>query len=455
MGRSVVILGAGMAGLAAGFELSSLGYEPLILEARNRVGGRVFTFRSFAPGLYAEAGAMRIGGSHSRTLEYCNRFELPLRPFIWHDENAPVYLAGQRMTQAQFEHESGRVPFELTDNERRLGYRELWSRATREVRELGKREGINAAMKILAKKYDGYSLLEFLRESGFSEGAIELHGIMTNDPGEANINSSVIETFGMLLALEDMQVIEGGMDRLPNAFYSRLQRHIRLGTQVIAVEQDTDKVTVRYKTPLGVTSATGDYCISTLPFGLLWHVDFTPALSIAKYRAIRGLNYNNATRIVVQVRRKFWEDEGINAGIGATDLPIRRIVYPSTQFAGGDRGMLVVSDTRGQDAARWGALSYGDQIELALRDLEKIHPQIRSEYEDGASHSWYHDPYSAGGFVSFQPYQESTFHADILKPEGRVYFAGEACSLLHGWIEGAVESGIAATDAIQERASAE
>jgi monoamine oxidase len=70
-GKRVIIVGAGMAGLVAGYELANAGHDPVILEAQNRVGGRIYTLRRFAPGLYAEAGAMRIPRVHDLTLGYC------------------------------------------------------------------------------------------------------------------------------------------------------------------------------------------------------------------------------------------------------------------------------------------------------------------------------------------------------------------------------------------------
>ena len=90
-----------MAGLVAAYELRRLGHEPIVLEAQNRVGGRVYTLRSFAPGLYAEAGAMRIPRAHDLTLEYCRHFGLELRPFVMGNPKGLVYIGGVRMTAAE------------------------------------------------------------------------------------------------------------------------------------------------------------------------------------------------------------------------------------------------------------------------------------------------------------------------------------------------------------------
>ena len=447
--KRVVIVGAGIAGLVAGFELARQGHDPVILEAQNRVGGRIYTLRNFAPGLYAEAGAMRIPRIHQLTLEYCRLFGLEVRPFVMENQKTPVYLAGRRMSLEQLNRDPELIPFELSPAERGRSFAQLWDEAIREVREFYEREG-EAAHAVLGREYERYSIRDFLKQRGFSEGAIELYGLMSFR--EANMGASVVELLREIVghAFEDMQEIAGGMDQLPNAFYHRLRRHVRLGSQVVAIAQDREQVTVHYRTAAGTYSESGDYCICTIPFGVLRHLDFTPPLSKGKYRAIRSLNYNPSTKILLQVRNRFWEPEAGVGGATPTDLPIRRMVYPSYSSTEDDRGVLLASYTWGQDAARWGALSPDDRIALALKDVAKIYPQVRENFEGGASHSWYSDPYAVGAFALFEPGQEATLQPDIVKPEGRIQFAGEHCSLWHAWIQGALESGIRAATAIHE-----
>jgi len=90
------------------------------------------------------------------------------------------------------------------------------------------------------------------------------------------------------------------------------------------------------------------------------------------------------------------------------------------------------------------------RLEEALEDVSRIHPRIREVYEVGASHAWYDDRYANGAFAMFEPGQLSQLQADIVKPEGRIQFAGEHCSLYHAWIQGALESGLNAARAIHE-----
>ena len=446
--KRVIVIGAGLAGLVAGFELERQGHVPVVLEAQNHVGGRVLTLRDFPGGLYGEAGAMRIPRVHELTLEYCRLFGLELRPFRMECAAAPVYLAGRRMTYDEVARDPSLIPFELADHERGRSWAELWDEATHDIRALYERDG-GAALDAIGRQYDLYSIQAFLRERGLSEGAIELYGLMSFR--ESNMNASVVEQLRETVgrAFEDLQEIAGGMDLLPRAFFERVRRHVRLGAHVFAVEQDGDGVTVHFRTPSGVASESGDECICTLPFGVLRHLDFRPPLSRGKYRAIRELNYNPSTKVLLQVRTRFWEKHGVVGGATATDLPIRRIVYPSHPPADEDpRGVLLASYTWGQDAARWGAFSPDERIDLTIKDVAKIYPEILEECEGGASYSWYGDPYAVGAFALFEPGQETVLHADIIRPEGRVHFAGEHCSLWHAWIQGALESGIRAAGEI-------
>jgi len=448
--KRVVIVGGGVAGLVAAFELLRQGHDPVILEAQNRVGGRIYTLRNFAPGLYAEAGAMRIPLVHDLTLEYCRLFGLELRPFVMGNPKSLVYLDGQRLTMGEADAEPGRLPFDLAEHELGRTYTEMWDEATREVRELYDRVGEAALSQVIAD-YDRYSIREFLLMRGFSEGAIELYGVMSFR--EANLNAAVIEQLREIIgqAFDDMQEVVGGMDRLTDAFYQPLKAHIRFGARAVAFEQGEDSVTVHYTTKAGRFSETGDYAVCTLPFSVLGDLDATPEWSHGKRKAIRELNYNASTKILFQTRTRFWErEDGIVGGTTATDLPIRRMVYPSHSHPEEARGTLLASYTWGQDALRWEAMDPDTRIEEALQQVAKIHPEVVDEFEVGTSHAWYEDPYAGGAFALFEPGQETLLQADIQRPEGRVYFAGEHCSLWHAWIQGALESGIRAARQIHE-----
>ena len=452
--KRVVIIGAGMAGLVAGLELKREGHDVLILEAQNRVGGRIYTLRSFAPGLYAEAGAMRIPRAHDLTLRYCEQFGLPLRPFTMGNPKALVHIGGVRMTAEEANRDHDRLPFQLTDAERGRTADDLWAEAIGDLRRMVEQDPESAWNEIV-RDYDQYSLYEFLRARGWSEGAIEYFAVMNFL--ESDMHQAFVEILREELggAYVDMQEIPGGMDRLPNAFYGQLEREVRLGAEVFAVDQDADSVTVHYKTEAGRFQARGHFAIVTLPFSVLRSVEMMQPLSREKQRAIRQLNYHASTKILFQVRRRLWESEdGILGGGTVTDLPVRRLNYP-TPDPTTERGVLLASYTWGQDALQWGAMDDETRLEEALDDVARIHPWIREEFEVGASHAWYGDRWARGAFAMFAPEQQTRLQADIVAPEGRLYFAGEHCSLYHAWIQGALESGIRAARQIHETPVAE
>jgi monoamine oxidase len=447
--RRVIVIGAGIAGLVAGYELARAGHDPLILEGQNRVGGRVYTLRSFAPGLYAEAGAMRIPRVHDLTLGYVDHFGLQLRPFVMGNPKGLVHVGGRRMTAEQAGLAPDDLGFDVAPHERGRTAADLWDAATRDLREMVERDEVSGWDHIV-REYDRYSLREFLEIKGFSDGAIEMYGVMNFV--ESELSNAVVEElredFGR--AYEDMQEIVGGMDNLPRAFYEELQDRIRFGAEVHALEQDEDSVTVHFKTESGRYSVTGDYAIVAIPFSVLRQIEVAPAFSHPKQRAIRQLNYSASTKVLFQVGERIWEtDDGIYGGASATDLPIRRMNYP-TPDPTTKRGVLLASYTWGQDALRWGAMDEETRLEEAIEDVAKLHPRIRDVYEVGASHAWYDDRWANGAFALFEVGQQTELQADIVRPEGRFYFAGEHCSLYHAWIQGALESGLAAAKAINE-----
>ena len=449
--KRVVVVGAGIAGLVAAFELLRQGHEPIVLEAQHRVGGRVYTLRDFAPGLYAEAGAMRIPRVHDLTLAYCDLFGLELRPFVMGNPRTLVHVAGQRMTMAEADAHPDRLPFELAEHERGHSWTQLWDEATREFRERYEAGGVGSLDGLL-REYDHFSIREFLAGRGFSEGAIELYGVMSFR--ESNMNAAVVEQLREIIgrSFEDMQEIVGGMDRLPVAFYEQIKPYVRFGAAVSAIEQSDDEVTVHYRGPAGRFSVNADYAVCAIPFSVLREIEVVGRpFSRQKQQAIRELNYNASTKILFQVRNRFWEDEdGIVGGTTVTELPIRRICYPSYSDPTDPRGTLLASYTWGQDALRWGGLSAQDMVEQALEDVAQIHPSIVAEFEVGAAHAWYQDPWARGAFALFEPEQQTRLQAAIVAPEGRVHFCGEHTSLYHAWIQGALESGIRAAREVHE-----
>jgi monoamine oxidase len=243
----------------------------------------------------------------------------------------------------------------------------------------------------------------------------------------------------------------GGMDNFPRAFMPELGRHIRFGARMVALDQTPDDVTVHYVTRAGRSSVSGDYCILTVPFSVMRHVEVLKPFSRLKQRAIRQVHYDASAKVFLQARRRFWEeDDGITGGGSVTDLAIRNCYYPDHGHETG-RGVILASYTWAEDAQRWGSLSPGERIVQAIENVSVLHPQILEEFEVGASKIWHDDEFAGGAFALFEPGQFRALYPAIIAPEGRIHFAGEHASIYHRWIQGAVESGLRTASEIQER----
>ena len=437
-----------MAGLVCAEKLVEAGHDVTLLEGRSRVGGRIETLRApFAPGLYGEAGAMRIPRSHHLTMAYIEKFGLEAFPFTLSNPTCYVHLHGTRRRLAEVEANPGLLGFEgLPEANTIVG---LWEG---EISPFRQRlvAGEEEAWSSIISEFDGFSTREFLERCGWSEGAIEGFGLLGNQ--EAVMNSSFLEVLREEVtdSYRELVQIRGGMDRLPAAFLPRLGSRIRFGARMVGVQQTESSVVIHYRTRGGRFEAAGDFAILTAPFAVLRHVEVIPAFSRSKQKAIRQLTYDASAKIFLQFRRRFWEDDGILGGTTVTDLPIRNVFYPEHGQESG-RGVMLASYTWSEDAHRWGSLSPDDRIDQALENVAAIHPEALAEFEVGASKMWHDDEFAGGAFALFDPGQLTLLHRSIVEPEGRVYFAGEHTSLSHAWIQGAIESGLRVASEVHQR----
>lgn len=443
-GESVVVLGAGMAGLVAATELLHAGFQVTVLEAQQRVGGRVYTLREpFTDGLYAEAGAMRIPRAHDLTLHYVHQFGLETKPFTMGNPKAWVMLHGRKVRLGEFQNEVHAPEFDLNAMEQAVAIGEHWSETLRPLLDRI-REGKDEAWAEIAREVDQFSLEEFLQDRGWSEGAIELYCLFSGM--EPFLNSAFIEILREEAGdwFTDVVYLSGGMDRLPKSFLPELWPHIRFGSKVVSIGQDSEGVTVQYQNASGRALMRADHAVVTLPFSVLRHIEITPAVSRGKQRAIRQLYYDASTKIFLQSRSRFWETkDGIFGGGSVTDMPIRFLYYPD-HGRNTSRGVLLASYSWGEDAQRWASLSPADRITQAIENVSLMHPEIRDEFEVGASKVWHDDEFAGGAFALFDPGQQTHLYSHIIEPEGRLHFAGEHASLAHAWIQGAIESGLRA-----------
>jgi monoamine oxidase len=438
--KRVIVIGAGLAGLAAAYELAQAGYDVTILEARNRVGGRVFTLREpFSDGLFAEAGAARIPDDHHWTLKYVKLFGLTLDPFY---PNKLATITGLRGRNLKVQPDGAvnltQFPLALKASERKGSLDNLWERyVTPVLKELGDPASPRWPPAAL-KKYDRMTFAEFLRRQGASADAIALMEMPYYKPADDRISALWwLRESALGAEAQRKYKIRGGNDLLPKAFAARLAEKVRYDAPVVRIEHDAQSVSVVFKQAGTYQRLTADHLICAIPFTTLRQIEIAPGFSAEKDRAIARHSYDSVTRVFLQTKERSWERLGLN-GFAETDLPDE--IWHPTFDQPGQRGILM-SYLSGAQAQRAAALKESERTRQTLERMEKLFPGLRAKLERGSSFCWDTEEWSRGAYSILKPGEMFSLLPDIARPEGRVYFAGEHTSAWPAWMQGALESG--------------
>jgi monoamine oxidase len=448
--RTVIVIGAGLAGLSAAYELAAAGHDVTILEARRRPGGRVQTLRDvFADDLHAEAGANRIGNHHDWTLAYVEHFGLTLEPFEPTDLPTTYHVRGRRLDARPGDRVAW--PLELTREERELGLGGIVTRYFAPVfAELGDVTAPGWPPDSLLQRYDRMTFSELGRSLGMSRDAMDLFviGLGAFDDRVDSYSALWLLRYAALDAeLQRYYKIKGGNDLLPRALALRLADRIRYGAPVVKIEHDAHGVRVTFSQGGSFHGIAGDYLVCAVPFSLQREIEVSPPLSPGKQTAIEQLPYLSLSKVFLQSRSRFWANQGLS-GFAYTDLPVH-VVWNVTHEQPGTRGILMAYP-RSLQSRRVTAMSEDQRVAFGLEHVAKIFPEIRGDFEGGASKCWDEDAWARGAIAMFKPTQMSTLLPLIAQSEGRVHFAGEHTSAWNGWMQGALESGNRAAREVHE-----
>lgn len=438
-GRSVLVLGAGLAGLSAAYELQKQGYEVTLLEGRERIGGRVWTMREgFADGQLAEIGAVRIPDVHDHTLGYVDELGLELDEFPGGD--ALYYLDTKR-----FMHKDGEdwpLPG-LKPNELQATLGDTWAEyIAGAFEEFGNPRDGSFPKPGIVDKYDGQVWIDFLRQRGASAAYLPLY---TADNGAEVATIGTLAWMVAEVADQDWDKtyhIRGGNDLLPQGLAEKIgMDNILLAHKVMRIEHDEQGVTVVAEHDGAEVSFSADHLVCTLPFTTLRKVAIVPDFADDKRKTIDGLFMMNAGRGYIQTKTRFWEKEGIGGlKIAKTDTTAERIWDLShVQTSSSTKGMIV-SYTQDKNADAYCGKSMAEREAFALGEITKFFPEIAAEKLAFFQYCWAEDPWVQGAWTDFLPGQ--WWMAAVAKrAEGRVHFAGEHTSIWAGWMQGAIESG--------------
>ncbi|WP_026694258.1 flavin monoamine oxidase family protein [Peribacillus kribbensis] len=459
--KKISIIGAGMSGLVAGSLLKASGHHVTILEASDRVGGKIYTARKpFENGQYLDMGAMRIPDVHFMTLAYIEKFGLKINRFIGTTPNDLVYVNGKTARLKEVLKSPGILGFPLLEAEQKISPLQLFQTAIRPITEFIARNPAQNWPKVV-RDFDSYSFEAFLKYNpaalSLSDGAINMLEVLLALEGfpELSFTAVLRELLYLLESGLVLHEITGGNDLLPHAFLKELQSIIMLNQRVEGLTQSNDEIVLR--STAGKNAKTfitkSDLVIITVPFSAFPFINVNPRslLSYHKWRAINELHYITGTKIGLQFSRRFWEENGQYGGQSITDLPVRFSYYPSRGIGTNTPGIVLASYTWGDDSLFWDSLDEKDRIHKSLENLSIIHGRDLSRYfMAGKSFSWGQNPYSAGVVSFYKPLQQTTLGPYIASREGRVLFAGEHTSNYPGWIQGAIESGIRVAEEVNQ-----
>jgi monoamine oxidase len=475
-GASVLILGAGLAGMTAALELRKAGYQVRILEFNNRPGGRNWTLRGgdtftelggvsqtceFEQGLYLNPGPWRIPYHHRALLDYCKRLGVALEPFIQLNHNALLHAtnafggAPQRIRDIKTDFQ-GQVSELLAKVTQQGKLDEAVSKQDREIllqalKYWGALDS-NYAYKanLISAEFRGYA-----RDPGGGLTAVPIPGEPVN---LSDILKSRLWVYLQNFARHSFQTTMfqpvGGMDMIGKAFAKEVGDIIQYEAKVTRIQQDDHGVTVTYtdlRAPGTPQQAKADWCICTIPLPILSQLPLE--ISDRMKAAIDAVPYSPPVKIGLQFKRRFWEeDEAIYGGISYTDLPIRQIAYPNTGFNRAGKGVLLGAYLfDGPNAYEFTSMAPAERVRRAVGFGSMVHPQYTREFENGIAIAWHRVPFVLGCAGNWSEAARAEHYENLCQIDGRIVLAGEHASYIPAWQEGAILSSLDAISRLHER----
>jgi monoamine oxidase len=467
MGRSegtrVLILGAGLAGMTAAYELGLRGYDCQILEARPFAGGRCQSSRAgfktttvdgetrtcdFDEGQYFNHGPWRLPSYHHAVFHYVRKFGVPMEIMVQENDlgylqfdNADGPLAGRRVRRREIKADMRGYTAELLAKLVDQGSlnEDLTNQDKERLVDYLIREGFLDARNLKYKGTLHRGLAEFdamATKTSTASEALAFKEILQSGLGNSFQGVTPIDHPTM------MYQPVGGMDQIARGFEREVGEMITFNAEVQELRQDDNGVSVPYRdTASGqVRIAKADYCITTIPLGILSKLPTD--LSDRCKEAVAAPGKMTVGKLALQMNRRFWEeDDNIYGGASTLGIPGHTVIYPSYGYFG-RKGIIMSAYPIGHPAIAFGELSLPEQVDQAIERSERIHPgQFRKHYDGKAfSIAWHRTRYSEAGWTTWSPRDRYEHLPELLEPQGRIFFAGDYLSGLSGWQVGAIES---------------
>lgn len=435
-GRRVIVIGAGFAGLAAAFELIAAGYEVTVLEARDRLGGRVQTLYDFIPGKTVEAGGELIGANHPTWQAYAKHFKLEmLERTDYPDADRPFFFQGQAVDKTKT--------------------RALWEEVDNYLNKLlPKAEQVDAFRPWLsphAAQWDAAVVSDWIDDLDCSELCkviIRLEDSSdASDPGWESLlgRYATIKGGGLEKYWTETEVYrcKGGNQQLAERLADAIGRQkIRLKTPVVSLDIDDKVCTVKLADG---SKLQADDVVLAVPPGTWKRITFSPPLppQLSPQMA-------NQVKFLSEVKGRFWEKDNM-APNALSDGPIAE-TWDGTdkQSSDGPACLTVFAGGNAADVAR--AWPYDQRFAHYALEISKIYPEYAENFIKGQFIDWPSDPWAQAGYSSPAPGQIMTLGPILYNGLGRLHFAGEHTSFAFpGYMEGGLHSGATLAKRIAQR----
>jgi monoamine oxidase len=445
--KSCVVIGAGFSGLAAAYKLKTAGWNVTVLEARDRIGGRVFSHKFPGTDLICELGGEWVGESHERIKSLCHDFSIPLQKHQFEDfllQDGKVSRPGEWGFSPQ-----AKAAFEKL------------------IRAYDK---FTPLQKSRLDKYDWWT---YLAKIGFTDDDLRLRDLMdSTDFGESIRDVSAFAALSEYAESSPHNEMDykmtGGNVRLAEEFAKRIgAENINLGMKAVSVQQSAGRVTVSAEAPrpeitipsgVSISSAdrrpheedvrterawaiitVADAVICTVPTHSLVKIKFDPPMPPSQYEAAQELTYARICKNSVLYDKRFWKAENFSLVSDTT----AHYYFHSTQNQPGTQGILT-SYAIGEKADVLASQSDMRRMRIITEDIADFDADAPKLARGIASYSWQRDRYTEGAYALYRPGQWFGIRPILQRPHGKVLFAGEHLADWQGFMEGAIETGEAA-----------
>lgn len=443
--EKVLIIGAGIAGLTAGYRLTQRGVPVRILEAQERTGGRIHSLPDFFPEKQVvELGGELIDTNHERIRNLATELGLALDDFA---QDAPalardVWFFGGR---------------QISDREVVKAFRPIAARIDK-AWETVTGETISYREPTNGQAIDRMSIAEWLEANGAEGWFRKLldvaytteYGLEIDQQSAWNLLMMIDtepEPFRVFGESDERFHVRGGNDQIPTALARKLGDRIRTGIHLEAITRAADG-TYRCSVRRGQTSEvlSAEHVLLTLPFTKLREVRIDFELPPVKLRAIRELGYGTNSKMMVGFAERLWRTAGGSNGSIVTDLPFQ-LSYEATRMQAGKPGVLV-NFTGGRQGVEIGKGPDEEHAKRFAANLDQLFPGIAAQRRDQVRFHWPTFEYTRGSYSAYRTGQWTGFGGAEGERVGNLHFAGEHCSVdFQGFMEGGCETG--------ERAAAE